>query len=206
MKHFPSLQTAFRHIFISLLKYVLRENCTWNIFHTFLAWVMYAVSRFNFCWFLAALMRHQFQWMQVVPWESCGIYPAVFWTFSFQPPRGSGRRTGYPVLVGGLLIKDKWSPFRHHHFCMKQLRHYTIQLLTFYLWPGNHKDSGEIIPTRFATDSFHWSLQVPALWRPLPPSSWEELLRCRNGLRCACRNIPTHVAHGATACKILFLL
>eukprot|EP00434_Breviolum_minutum_P035761 symbB.v1.2.031666.t1/scaffold3700.1/size51726/5 len=36
--------------------------------------------------------------VQVVPWESCGIYPAVFWTFSFQPPRGTSSLTPFAAF------------------------------------------------------------------------------------------------------------
>eukprot|EP00931_Biecheleriopsis_adriatica_P011272 TRINITY_DN112352_c0_g1_i1.p1 TRINITY_DN112352_c0_g1~~TRINITY_DN112352_c0_g1_i1.p1 ORF type:complete len:370 (-),score=71.15 TRINITY_DN112352_c0_g1_i1:101-1210(-) len=33
--------------------------------------------------------------IQVMPWESCGITPAIFWTFSFVPPKGTTSITPY---------------------------------------------------------------------------------------------------------------
>ena len=91
MKHFPSLQTnIYATCVISnfvpqicLRDFLHLKSKNTHFWHE--SWVMYPG------WFLLVLLKpHEtsFQWMQVVPWESCGIYPAVFWTFSFQPPRG----------------------------------------------------------------------------------------------------------------------
>eukprot|EP00913_Durusdinium_trenchii_P002727 g2523.t1 len=70
--------------------------------------------------------------VQVVPWESCGIKPAIFWTYSFQPPRGTtsltpfaafklrgvwqgeaverwtGSPTWHPNSEGNWLIQSSW--------------------------------------------------------------------------------------------------
>eukprot|EP00437_Effrenium_voratum_P050795 CAMPEP_0181540690 /NCGR_PEP_ID=MMETSP1110-20121109/77022_1 /TAXON_ID=174948 /ORGANISM="Symbiodinium sp., Strain CCMP421" /LENGTH=261 /DNA_ID=CAMNT_0023672351 /DNA_START=58 /DNA_END=840 /DNA_ORIENTATION=+ len=51
--------------------------------------------------------------VQVVPWECCGISPAVFWTYSFKPPKGTTCLTPFAAFkLRGVWQGDavEWDP------------------------------------------------------------------------------------------------
>eukprot|EP00435_Cladocopium_sp_Y103_P016209 s943_g4.t1 len=112
--------------------------------------------------------------LTVVPWESCGIYPAVFWTYSFKPPRGTSSLTPFAAFkLRGVWEGEaiEWDPTHGSEERLFEMDWFTNmapelrrQLADPKLLEGPHKIEVESLPRPKREK------ELPVLW---PENSWQ---------------------------------
>lgn len=108
--------------------------------------------------------------VQVVPWESCGIYPAVFWTYSFKPPRGTNSLTPFAAFkLRGVWQGEavEWDPTHGSEemdWFTNMAPELRRELADPKLLEGPHKMEVESLPRPKREK------ELPVLW---PENSWQ---------------------------------
>ncbi|CAJ1433897.1 unnamed protein product [Effrenium voratum] len=108
--------------------------------------------------------------VQVVPWECCGISPAVFWTYSFKPPKGTTCLTPFAAFkLRGVWQGEavEWDPDQGSEdmdWFTNMAPELRRELADPGLLEGKHKAEVENI------SSAKREKELPVLW---PENSWQ---------------------------------